>query len=332
MAKALGASVHYIWRLGRVPLLFLPIKYLLQSGDTCLILFRERPEAVIVQTPPVFVALISWIYSSLTKASLLIDAHSGSFLSSKWKWSYPLQQWCSKHAKVTIVHVGALERLLRRSKIPATEIGYVGDGLPEIVPYSLPNGFNIVVPSSFEKDEPVEAVLAAAQSLPEVRFFITGDDNRLPRRLRLIRSENVSFTGHLSVPHYFGLLTRSDAVLVLTTQENTFQCGAEEAVLVGKPVITSSTQSLQRTFTRGTVFVDNSPEGIAAGVRYTRAHQDRLTHEIRILKSELDSIWERKRLELISTIVPDQGSLALGHELGKAPGIPQGDSGPGGDS
>ena len=64
LAKALGAEVRYVWRLGRVPLPLLPIKYLLQSMETCALLIRDRPDIVIAQTPPVFLALLSWAYSS----------------------------------------------------------------------------------------------------------------------------------------------------------------------------------------------------------------------------------------------------------------------------
>lgn len=310
LAKALGASVCYVWRLGRVSLPLLPLKYLLQLIETIAILIRERPDAVIAQTPPVFVALLSWAYSSLTGARFIIDAHSGSFLSRKWKWFFPLHRWCSSRAQVTIAHVRTLKRLVGLSGVHVMNIGFVGDGLPESIAYPLPNGFNVVVPSSFKDDEPVESILLAALSLPEVRFFMTGDQTRVSPGLRAIKPENVVFTGYLSVPRYFGLLEGSDAVLVLTNQDHTFQCGAEEAVLLGRPVVTSNTQSLRDAFHRGVVFVENSPESIATGIQFTRNHLQWLKEQIHVLKMELDRDWEQKCLELRSIIhTPDHEAI-----------------------
>ena len=317
LAKSLGATVRYVWLMGRVRLPLLPLKYLLQTIDTFLILLRERPDVVVAQTPPVFVALISLIYSSLTRTRFIVDAHSGSFLSPKWRWSYRLHQWCSSHAQITIVHVEELKRLLQREGIQVIEAGYVGNAVPDVAPYPLPDGFNVVVPSSFGRDEPTEDILAAARVLPRVNFHITGDERRLPRRLLKIKPENVRFTGYLPIPSYFGLLINSDAVLVLTTDDYTFQCGAEEAVIAGNPIITSNSRSLQRSFRGGAVFVERSPESIAAGIRECRDRFDGLKHEVGLLKGELDRTWELKCQELVSIIwAPDRDGTSAELESG----------------
>ena len=61
LARAVGAQVLYQYRLGRVKGPPLLLKYALQAWDLVGLLGRERPDAVVVQTPPVFPAIIAGV-------------------------------------------------------------------------------------------------------------------------------------------------------------------------------------------------------------------------------------------------------------------------------
>jgi hypothetical protein len=305
LGRALGAEVHYVYRLGRVSGPRLMLKYLLQSVDTVAILARERPEVVIVQTPPVFGALLATLYALLFPATrVILDAHSGTFLSPKWTWSLGLQRWCSRRAEMTIVHMASLVPVVERWGAPAMELGYVFEtGAPATEPSGqLVPGTNIVVPCSFNADEPVELVFEAARRLPDVTFHLTGKAERMPAAYQRSRPDNVRLTGYLSVPAYLGLLSAADAVLALTTQDQTFQTGGAEAVWLARPLILSDWPELRQVFTRGTVFVPHTVEGLVAGVRVVQARQGELAADMRGLKGEFDRSLQMKYRRLRAVI------------------------------
>jgi hypothetical protein len=305
LGRALGAEVRYVYRLGRVRGPRLVLKYLLQSVDTLAILARERPDVVLVQTPPVFGAVLATLYAALRpSARVILDAHSGTFLSSKWTWSLGLQRWCSRRAEMTIVHMASLLRVVEGWGAPAMELGYVFEpAAPATEPGAqLAPGTNVLVPFSFSEDEPVELVFGAARQLPDVTFHLTGNAERMPAGCQSSRPDNVRLTGYLSVPAYLGLLSAADAVLALTTQDQTFQTGGAEAVWLSRPLILSDWPELRQVFTRGTVFVPHTVEGLVGGVRAVQARQAELAAEMQVLKSEFDRSLQAKVRRLRSVM------------------------------
>jgi hypothetical protein len=205
---------------------------------------------------------------------------------------------------MTIVHMASLLRLLEDWGAPAMELGYVFEpSAPATDPSSsLPPGTNIVVPCSFNTDEPVTLVFEAARRMPDVTFHLTGNADRLPADLQRGRPNNAVLTGYLTVPAYLGLLSAADAVLALTTQDQTFQTGGAEAVWLARPLILSDWPELRHVFTRGTVFVPHTVEGLVAGVRAIQSRQDELSAEMRTLKSEFDRSLQMKYRRLRSVI------------------------------
>src|SRR5687767_13451108 len=81
LCQALGLKPIFIWRLGRVRRWLLPVKYVWQALDTVMVLLREQPDAILVQTPPVFVALLAAAYAAWRPCRVIVDAHSTAFVS-----------------------------------------------------------------------------------------------------------------------------------------------------------------------------------------------------------------------------------------------------------
>lgn len=292
LAEAIGARPVFIWR-GRVGGWRLALKYLRQGWDTVRVLLRERPEAILVQTPPIFPALLACVYALFFRRTrVILDAHSGSFLSPKWRWSLGLHRWCSRRADLTVVHVPSLAQFGSAWRVPIMVGSYVsGAHLPRPAPYPLPAGFNVVVPSSFNADEPIEAVWAAAEQMPEANFLVTGNAARLPSGLRENCPANLRLTGYLETSAYLGLLAAADAVLVLTRQPRTLQWGGIEAVWLGRPLVTSDWEDLRVIFAGGTLFVQNTPGAIVKGLRQAQADRHRLQAEISQLRRDMEQNW-----------------------------------------
>ena len=128
----------------------------------------------------------------------------------------------------------------------------------------LSEKFNICYICTFADDEPYMELIKAVSELKDVQVFITGNYESV--KLNPDDYKHVAFTGFISTEVYRSLLSNVNAVITLTKRENTMQRAGSEAVSAGKPLITSDTEMLRNYFTKGTVFVDNTPQGIVEGI------------------------------------------------------------------
>jgi len=269
-------------------------KYVSQTFKTLRILFREKPGAVFVMTPPVFASLPAWIYSRVTGTPFLIDAHSGAFVDPRWKPLLFIHKWFSAAARATIVtNEYMLTKLREDWNCAAIIVRDVPVRFAEPVRPRLEGACNMTLVATFTRDEPIELFFRAAAQLPQVSFHVTSDYRRADPRVLEAKPRNVRLTGFLPDKDYVGLLLASDAVISLTTLDHTMQRGAYEALYLGKPVITSDFDVLRRHFSKGSVHVKNTVESIVAGVCHMRDNLQRFQAEIEELRRERLEDWQR---------------------------------------
>lgn len=291
IAQRLGIPLRRIHVLKMKPYLA-PLRYAAQAVLTLATLFRERPRLVFVQNPPIFAPLFAWLYCALTGSGLVIDSHTDAVQGPLWQWSWGLHGWLSRRALTTLVTNAHLQGVVQGWGAVSHVITDVPSDLPAGAPYPLEHPFNVVLVSSFAPDEPLDAVIAAARGLPEVGFYVTGDPVQGFKRLPKDLPANLHLTGFLPDDRYYGLLRSAQAVMALTTEDHTNQRGACEAVWLNRPVITSDWPFLREAFHRGTVHVDNTPDGIRLGVQRMQAEHARLSAEIQLLQAERRRQWE----------------------------------------
>ena len=306
-ARELGIDLEFVYWTKRRGLLISPFKYGYQAVKTMSVLFRRRPHVVFVQSPPSFAVMFVALYCGLTGASFLVDAHSAAMQSPYWtrpRWLYAL---LARRAAATIVTNQRFAEVIRASGGRALVI--------RDIPTSFPGGqgrptgadFNVLVVNTFSVDEPLREVVAAAREVPEATFHVTGDTRR--GRIPPDRPENVRFTGFLPTEAYYELMASSDAVMCLTTRDDTMQRGACEALSMGRPIITSNWPLLRDYFRKGTVHVDNGAIGIRDGVRAMMRHHSRFEAEITALQGEQRREWVSALGSLVRLV---DSSLARG--------------------
>jgi len=301
LAKELGIEfrgVHYL----QLKPYYAPIRYVLQTFKTLRVLRQDHPDVIFVQNPPIFAALVVYLYCLLSGGKYLIDSHTDALLASWWRWSLPIHRFLSRRAAATIVtndHLGNMVESWRATAFILDDIPTTfkrGDSFP------LDGEFNIVMVSSYSYDEPLAEVVEAASHLPTVHFYITGKPTRAGRTILRSAPSNVHATGLLPFEDYYSLLADVQAVMVLTTEDHTLQWGACEAISVGTPVITSDWPILRQYFHKGTIHVDNTAKGIQEGILRMRAEHERLVREVVELQRERLQEWERKKAELMALI------------------------------
>lgn len=312
LAAALGGKSHLIHYLGfKRPWLAL-LKYPLQALATFIQLYRDKPELILVATPPVLAALPVYVYARLKKVPFVIDAHTGAFESPWCTWLSLLSRWMSHGATATIVTNEYLASLVQSWGARAVVIGFLPHILPPTQPMALGDGINIAVINTFSDDEPVQAVVEAARKLSNVTLHITGNLRRAPRDLQDAATQNVRFTGWLTEEAYASLLRAATAIMVLTTRDHTMQGGGNEAMALEKPLIISDWPLLRQTFSMGTVYVDNTPDGIVAGVEDMLQKHGILAVEMRELRNRMTSDFKMRLDNLLDVVKQHNLSRHLG--------------------
>lgn len=298
-ARELGGRSHMVYapRFGSRASTIL-LKYATQWIETSRILAREKPDAVFVMTPPVFAALPAFVYAWRHKKKVVLDAHSAAFMHPRWRWLQWLQRVLCRRAATTLVHNPHIASLVSCAGGTTTLVPDVPIVFSTIEHVARPPGFLVAAVCSFNYDEPIAAIWGAAERLPDVVFFVTGNARHLDDELVAKRPPNVHLTGFLSDQAYGGLLTDADAVLTLTTRDHTMLRGAYEAIYQGTPVIVSDWGLLRDSFPEGAVHVSNTSEAIARGIASMRAcYQDFRAGAARLREAKRRR-WDGVRAEI----------------------------------
>jgi glycosyltransferase involved in cell wall biosynthesis len=310
IATELHGQVNYQFETGlkKFGLWSNPLRYLVQGWKTWRFLEREKPDVVLVQAPPIFAPLVVALWcrlrgkltSSGRRACYVIDGHTGAFHHRHWRWSLAILRRLSRRAVATLVTNQASFDMLEHWQ--ATGL-FLIDGLPDLTP---PSGLigsegdtRVAVISTFSDNEPIEEIFAAARLLPHITFYLTGDPKRASSTLLMQKPTNVILTGFLRGGDYTALLKNVHGLVVLTKEQHDLSCGAYEALAVSKPVVASNVPEMRRFFTRGFIYVINTPKAIAEGIQHMLDEQASLTTEITAMRSELEVIRQPQFEKLV---------------------------------
>jgi glycosyltransferase involved in cell wall biosynthesis len=315
-ARELGIEAFFLVATRRRGMLAGLYKYPVQAAKTVGLLVRRRPRVVFVQNPPSFAPILVWLYSALTGARFVVDAHSGAMQFRFWTRPRFLYRAMARAAVTTIVTNDRFAATIRGYGGRALVVADIPTTYPAAAAHPVPQGFNVMMVSSFAWDEPLEEVIAAARSMPEVGFFVTGDPARLGDGVPRDIPGNVHLTGFLPEEDYYALMAACDAVLCLTKRDDTMQRGACEAVWVGRPIVTSDWRVLRDTFGAGAAYADNTEEGIRGAILDVARDPGRYAGEIERLRIEHRLAWDRA-LRSLDALLGDRAG-PRGHGGGDA--------------
>jgi glycosyltransferase involved in cell wall biosynthesis len=302
LARALGLPgalyVDADWRRG---LRSDPMKYPRRIVRTVAALVRHRPPLLLVQSPPTPLTWLAALYGAMSGRPFLIDAHSDAFQRTRWLRPGWLNHLVWRRALAVTVTDEAWATPLRAIGARPIVVPDIPTDDAAPAPVDLGEGVHVAVVNSGGRDEPLEATLEAAGLVPEVTFHVTG--RTLGREAEVgAAPANVRFTGYLSPDAYTSLLASADAVMCLTMRDHTMQRGACEALSLGRPIITSDWPLLRSYFSAGTVHVDNSVHGIAAGVRRLVRDVDIFRTEVGELRTLRRAEWDERRRAILALV------------------------------
>lgn len=313
LAKEFGANLIVFTYSG-----FSIIRYLFLSLKTIFKIIDYHPDLLIVQNPSIVLAFIASFIKPLIGYRLIIDRHSNfkfktqSSYSPKWKLFHWVSHYTIRTADLTIVTNDFLKQYVNSKG----GCGFVlQDKIPNLIPSAgIEDSNKVVFISTFSNDEPFSNFIIAASFFSnKYIFYITGNYNMAVKKGLLDLNKipnNVKLTGFLSEKDYLDLLESASFVVIITTNEYTLNCGAYEAIALGKPMILGDTQTIREYFSKGAVYTNSTVESIRECIETIdlRLHQYR--EEIDLLKNQLQSDWNQRFLELLG-IINDWGIIVI---------------------
>jgi glycosyltransferase involved in cell wall biosynthesis len=238
------------------------------AARTVRLLCTRSFRVIVAQNPSIVLATLLACIRPARRYRLVIDAHNEAITPFVHDVAVvrALSRWLLRRARLTIVTNAELAERVRQAR---GQPFVLPDPLPAVPP-GLPPGASrppyVVVVCTFAPDEPLEEIFAAARTLAEVRFKVTGNARRCAPALLASKPANVELTGFLDERSYWTLLAASQAVLDLTSMPDCLVCGAYEALALGVPMILTDNPAGRRLFGQTALFTGTTPAAIAAAI------------------------------------------------------------------
>lgn len=285
-------------------------RYLTLIPRTLWLFARKRSHTVIVQNPSLVLSILAVLARPVFSLRTIMDAHNEAvqpFLNP-----HPLvcrvSRWLQKRFDYVIVTNRFLAgTVIRNGGRPLV----LPDRIPEPIanhgtPLQMDGRCNVVVISTFVKDEPLGEVFSAARELgADYQFYVTGNHSKLEPALAAATPANVSFTGFLSEPQYWNALRQADLVVDLSLMDNCLVCGAYEALAVGTPLVLSDNAAAIELFSEVARFAANSSASIAVAIREARAQAAQLRAQAPQVREKLRADWQINAQNLQEHLRPE---------------------------
>jgi hypothetical protein len=270
IAAALDGNARCMFPLGTLPKSSVTTlaRYAVSAVMTMAHLSWRRPDAVIVQNPPVVPGLLALTYCRARAVPFVLDSHPVAF-GAKNRGLYArlsgVHKWMARRSNAVFVASEPFADIVNE---------WGGNG---VVVHEAPTSWPHVATSAnkrptvffvctFSTDEPYGAVIEAARQMPDVDVVVTGDTARAEADVIASAPPNVRFTGFLDQQAYREQLQGADVVMSLTTEPSSVMRSAYEAVYAKRPLIVTDWPNLRRVFPYASFCANDAPS-IAVAVK-----------------------------------------------------------------
>ena len=275
-ARAFGVPIAFIAPIGSRGIAATALRYALSSMQTLWMLRTRRPGLIFLLNQPLPLVLIVWAYAKLVGARFILDCHSAPFA---WRLGAPrrIYQAATRAAAANLNHNRkdlAAARAAGGAAFLVPEIPLAIDrDLAEPLPPVQP--MNVIAVCSFMTDEPIDLLLAAARLLPEYTFYLTGNWRKRASDVAGA-PQNVVLLGFLSREKYLAYLAACDVVVTLSKRPHIMQMAAEEALGLGRPLITNHSPILKEVFGDAALYVPLEPQSLAKAIQQAHVRGEEL--------------------------------------------------------
>jgi len=303
-------------------------RHVLGALGTVIFLIRKRPEVVWFQFSLVLAAVL-WLYSNLRsdgRGTLVADLHTKAM-----RRSGPI----GTRSIIQALKGRALRRCLAVLVTNRQNARYVEErfgGYTLVLPDPLPqvpnrvlnqqrppgNYPDVVFICSFASDEPIALMIEAANRLcDEAEIAFTGNPKNIRPAQRKAIARVARLTGFLSGEDYWQVLKLSRCVVVLSDEPACLQCGAYEAIAVGKRPIVADDSEARHLFGELAIYARLDAGLLVAAIRTALAESSEIRGSNRADAYECrwQKQWQDVERRLVSRGLPRspgfEGSRAL---------------------
>lgn len=274
------------------------------------LLKRNSVKHIFVQLPPTYSLIAPLLFKRLFRSDVQIiaDCHN-AMTRNPWLTRFGTQ-YLLKRADALILHNFVVyER--RKNFFPFidnSKISYLEDKTASKLSYKQNNAsINInhpfvFIPSSFNLDEPVNALIEAARLLPKVNFVITGNTGKMEKNFHIKKSktpDNVFFTGWLTHDEYYYFLHESDILIGLTIYDDIQMSVSNEGLAAEKVMILSDKAALREIYKDGAMYTKNDSLSIKNAIELALANREDFSEKIKIVKEQKQNRYRQQINNLI---------------------------------
>jgi glycosyltransferase involved in cell wall biosynthesis len=279
------------------------VRYAVCVSSTVILILMRRPSVVFAPNPSIVLTYLLMLLKYVFGYTFVTDAHYAGIMAPNGNRLFQKAlDFCNRRADLVIAtneehgkHVEAVGGRALVCEDPLPDVGRYARNVSE-------QAKKVFFICSFDIDEPYVDAFQAAKLLQEegYAFWVSGNFGKVG----IVPAEwpHVRFLGYVPEADFYSHLAESQVVVDLTTQENCLVCGAYEAMVLEKPLVTSKTSALQKYFTGGTVFVDHDSDSIANGVRLAFEKRVELKRQIEQWKKQITADNARK-IEAIRAVL-----------------------------
>ena len=286
-------------------------EYIVKTLQTLKWLIETYPAVIWIQLPPTLILHILFIYKWLLNRNCLIiaDCHNATF-RKPWV-TFPGFKDLLTRCDLVLVHNNDVKQDALDLGVSEHQL-YVLEDPPAGLEVDVLDKKNnlyvgpwILCPCSFNKDEPIKAILDAARLTPEITFVLTGNKKRALGNHDLSHlPSNIRLPGFLPTETFDQLLSNATVVMGLTLLDGIQLSVANEAVGFGQAMVLANTNTLKQLFYKGAVYVDpQDSRAIATGCLDAIARRDVLSLEVFELREERQNSWLKQAHKFKDAIV-----------------------------
>ena len=274
------------------------VRHLVCALHTVFILIKYRPVHIAIQYSFLLLVVLA-IYKSVfrRRAKILCDCHTKALrrsISGLFGRVFArLKSWSFKSVDVALVAnegmIGDISKYCDRYMV-------VPDPIPNIKKVSRYNDDYLIFVCAFAVDEPIAEFFSAASKLPDYEFKCTGRPSREVSTMNV--PENVELVGFLPREEYLHLINGAECVIALTTEENCVQCAAYESISCELPMVISDGVEARDIFKDAAVYVENSGDAIAEGIRLALDNRSKMIEYSKVVKREIEGEQARIKKEI----------------------------------
>ena len=266
--------------------LFVPLKYPWQAARTVAKVASTGGELWVMH-PPTPALLIVGLAAGLRRRPLVVDMHTVAFYAPEWRLARRFELPLLRRAAAVVV---TNERLAAEVRSWGARAVVLPDPLPPVPPaaaLAAGAGDDVTVVATFSSDEPLGLLPTVAERLPDIRIAVTGAS-----RGKLVGwPSNLRCTGFLSDARYWSQLAASRVVVVLTTRPDTLLSGGYEAMVLGRPLVTSDHAALREYFGDAAVYARADADALVEAVTAALADGAELSRRMRSLAQAKEQQW-----------------------------------------